>query len=99
MRRPAVVPAAALLLLLLAGPLAAQEFTESFTLDFTSLHVVDLIGEGRVLPAAGGGFAVEGAVRRDMACGVGRSRETRQGGGRAQPNAQANAQDHVMDLP
>lgn len=67
MRRPAVVPATALLLLLLAGPLAAQEFTESFTLDFTSLHVVDLIGEVRVLPAAGDAFEVEVAVRGEDA--------------------------------
>ncbi len=67
MRRSAVVPVAALLVLLLAGPLAAQEFTESFTLDFTSLHVVDLIGEVRVLPATGDAFEVEVAVRGEDA--------------------------------
>jgi hypothetical protein len=61
--RRSVVPAAALLVLLLAGPLAAQEFTESFTFDFASLHVSDLIGEVRVLPAAGDAFEVEVAVR------------------------------------
>lgn len=59
--------AAALLVLSLAGPLAAQEFTESYTLDFKSLHVVDLIGEVRVLPAAGDAFEVEVAVRGDDA--------------------------------
>ncbi|MDO9170312.1 MAG: DUF4097 family beta strand repeat-containing protein [bacterium] len=61
--RRSVVPAAALLVLLLAGPLAAQEFTESFTLDLASLHVIDLIGEVRVLPAAGDAFEVEVAVK------------------------------------
>lgn len=59
--------AAALLVLSLAGPLAAQEFTESYTLDFKSLRVVDLIGEVRVLPAAGDAFEVEVAVRGDDA--------------------------------
>ncbi len=64
MRRTA---APALLVLLLAGPLAAQEFTESFTFDFASLHVTDLIGEVRVLPAAGDVFEVEVAVRGEDA--------------------------------
>jgi hypothetical protein len=67
MHRPVVSAAVALLVLSLAGPLAAQEFTESFTLDFTSLHLVDLVGEVRVLPAAGDAFEVEIAVRGEDA--------------------------------
>lgn len=52
-----------LVLLMLAAPAVAEEFTETLTLDTRNLRLVDLIGEVSLVPADGDAFVLDVSVR------------------------------------